>query len=174
MARIFVSAGHSNTDPGASGNGLTEAGVVTDFRNLVGFYLARAKVDFDTDGTGLQNLALKYAMAQAKKATVAVEFHCNAGPPTATGCEVLSSDADKPLADILSGTIAKTLGIKNRGAKAEGSGQHHRLGFVQSGGLIVELFFISNLKDCNAYAAKKWLLASEVARVLIAAAAAKQ
>ena len=60
------------------------------------------------------------------------------------------------------------LGIKNRGAKPEVSGQHSRLGFVQAGGLIVELFFITNPDDMAAYQAKKWLVGKAIADVLIA------
>ena len=42
MKSIFVSAGHSDTDPGAAGNGYTEANIVMELRNIVSFYLHRA------------------------------------------------------------------------------------------------------------------------------------
>ncbi|MEN6547202.1 MAG: N-acetylmuramoyl-L-alanine amidase, partial [Armatimonadia bacterium] len=66
--------------------------------------------------------------------------------------------------------IADTLGIRNRGAKGEGAGQHSRLGFVQAGGVILELFFISNPDDRRRYLDRKWLVAKAVAGVLAAAA----
>lgn len=73
---------------------------------------------------------------------------------------------DRPLAKALSASLAKVLGLRNRGAKPENSGQHARLAFVQAGGIIVELFFITNPVDVKAYDDYKWLAARDVARVL--------
>ena len=36
---IFISAGHSNTDPGAVNGTQTEANIVRDMRNMVAHYL---------------------------------------------------------------------------------------------------------------------------------------
>ncbi|MEO6657919.1 MAG: hypothetical protein ABIM73_06560, partial [Arenimonas sp.] len=63
--------------------------------------------------------------------------------------------------------LSNSLGIRNRGAKPENARQHHRLAFVQAGGIIVELFFITNGNDLLAYDAKKWLAARAVAEVLL-------
>ena len=65
-----------------------------------------------------------------------------------------------------------TLGIRDRGAKPENAGQHHRLAFVRSGGIIVELFFLTNPSDMAAYDARKWMAAREVAAVLAGEAGA--
>ncbi len=32
---LFISAGHSDTDPGAAANGITEADIVLEFRDMV-------------------------------------------------------------------------------------------------------------------------------------------
>lgn len=171
MKHVVITAGHSNADPGAVGGGTTEAAVVTDFRNMVAHYLREAGVAFTTDGTGDQNLPLSAAIKLVTPGSVAVEFHCNAAANAkATGVETLSRDRDKPLGAQICAAIADELGIANRGAKGESSGQHSRLGFVQAGGVIVELFFLSNPGDLAAYQAKKWLVAKAVARVLAAAA----
>jgi hypothetical protein len=45
---LFISAGHSDSDPGAVGNGHTEAGIVTQFRDLMEFSIS---VDAYSDGT---------------------------------------------------------------------------------------------------------------------------
>lgn len=171
MRSIFVSAGHSNTDPGASGNGRTEADIVVDFRNMVALYLFRGGAHPQMDGDGAVNMPLNVAAARAKAHDIAVEFHCNAGPPTATGVETLSNGpADLALGNKLCAAVAGRLGIRNRGAKPEASGQHSRLAFVQAGGIILELFFISNATDLAKYEAKKWLVAKDVADVLLGAA----
>lgn len=171
MRKIVITAGHSNTDPGAVNGSVTEAHIVTDFRNMVAYYLREAKVDFATDGAQSDNCPLAKAIALIKPGDLAVEFHCNAAAnPKATGVETLSGMKDKPTGAVLCQAVASTLNIANRGAKDEGSGQHSRLGFVRAGGIILELFFISNPDDLRRYLDKKWLVAKAVAEKLIALA----
>lgn len=163
---LFISAGHSDTDPGAVGNGHTEADIVTQFRDIVADEL-EGRVTFSTDGRRRQNLSLRKAIDMAARHDVAVEFHCNAfSNPAATGVETLGGDMQ--LGEALCEAVSDTLGIANRGAKGEASGQYSRLGFVsRGGGIIIELFFISNPNDVAAYFRHKQALAQAVARVLI-------
>ncbi|TCM68441.1 hypothetical protein EC844_105145 [Acinetobacter calcoaceticus] len=78
---------------------------------------------------------------------------------------------DKEVSKKLCAAITQHLGNKVRGTdggwKSEGSGQHSRLGYVRNGGIILELFFISNPVELAAWDAKKWLIAKSVAQVLI-------
>ena len=173
MKTLFISAGHSTKDPGARGNGLSEADVVTELRNIVSFYLTRNNIAHTVDEDSLvKNLPLATAIKLARKHDIAVEFHCNASSnPKATGVETLGGKGTLDLGSALCKAVAEALGIRNRGAKPEASGQHSRLGFVQAEGLIVELFFISNPDDVAAYQAKKWLAGRAIANVLIAEAA---
>ena len=165
---LFISAGHSISDPGATGNGLTEADVVLDFRDRLCDYLAD-KLVFGRDGQPGQNLPLRQACEMAKRHDVAVEFHCNAfSKPTATGVETLSDASGKRLGALLCHSMASVMGIDNRGAKGEDSGQHSRLAFVRAGGIIVELFFITNPNDLAAYRDNLDALVTEVGQVLIA------
>ena len=169
---IVITAGHSNVDPGAPSQNkeIYEAHVVTDFRNMVAHYLRAAAADIRTDGDGNQNLSLNQAIKLIKPGYIAVEFHCNAFTnPSATGVETLSQPKNKGLGGKLCEAVANELGIVNRGAKGEGSGQHSRLGFVGAGGILLELFFISNPDDLRRYLEKKWLVARAVANVLIGA-----
>lgn len=187
MRSIFVSAGHSDTDPGAVTTQLVgcdalgrdirltrrEADIAVEFRNMVAFYLQRAGVPHELDGHGTQNLPLREAAARARRHPIGVEFHCNASDnPKATGVETLSAAKDSALGARICDAIAGALGIRNRGAKPENAGQHHRLAFVQAGGIIVELFFLSNPADLASYDARRWLAARAVAEVLIEAARA--
>lgn len=170
---IIITAGHSTTDPGAVAGPLTEADICTDFRNLVAHYLRKDGIPFITDGKDGENLPLARAIAlvKAQPGALAVEFHCNAAAnPSATGVETLSSLKGAALGAAICKAIADALGIKNRGAKGEGAGQHSRLGFVQAGGVIVELFFLSNPQDLRRYLDRKWLVAKAVAAVIAAAA----
>ena len=168
---MYLSAGHSNVDPGAVAFGRREADIAVEFRNIVSFYLQRDGIKHEVDGKGTINVPLSQAVKSARKHRVSVEFHCNAGPPSATGVEVLCAPKDQVLAEEICEAIADALHIRNRGVKPENAGQHHRLAFVQAGGMIVELFFLSNKTDLLAYDQRKWLAAREVAAVLAARAA---
>jgi N-acetylmuramoyl-L-alanine amidase len=167
---LFISAGHSDSDPGAVGHGHTEADIVLEFRDLLAAYL-RGKVLFDKDGQPGQNLPLREAIGAAKSHDVAVEFHCNAfTTPTATGVETLSAREHYPLGNAICQAVSDTLGIANRGAKGEASGQHSRLGFIATGGgIIVELFFITNKSDLSKYIANRRRLVEAIGNVLIEA-----
>lgn len=167
---LFISAGHSHADPGAIGHGRTEADIVLEFRDLLADYL-RGKVMFDKDGQPGENLPLGEAIGAAKTHDIAVEFHCNAFTgPTATGVETLSARDHYPLGNAICQAISETLGIDNRGAKGETSGQHSRLGFIsRGGGIIVELFFITNRSDLTRYLDARQRLAATIGDVLIQA-----
>lgn len=54
----------------------------------------------------------------------------------------------------------------DKGWKAENSGQHSRLAYVSNGGIILELFFISNDDELTLWQQKKWLVAKVVASTL--------
>lgn len=171
MKSIFVSAGHSNTDPGAMAFGFKEADIAVEMRNMVSFYLSQAGIPHELDGRGTVNMPLREAVVRARRHPIGVEFHCNAAAnPLATGVETLCAPEDRELGAAISVAIATTLGLKNRGAKPENAGQHHRLAFVQAGGIIVELFFLTNIDDLHKYTERKWLAAKAIAEVLASAA----
>lgn len=170
LKSIFVAAGHSNADPGAIAQGRREADIAVRFRNIVSFYLQQMGVPHELDGKGTSNYPLAVSAASAKRHPLAVEFHCNAGARTASGVEALSAPKDAKLAQRICDAVARVLDIPNRGAKPENAGQHHRLAFVQAGGIIVELFFLTHPRDLALYEAREWLAGQAVARVLAEAA----
>ena len=167
---ILLSAGHSETDPGAVAQGRREADIAVEFRNIVSFYLMRDGIAHAMDGHGTRNYPLSEAVKLAAMRDIAVEFHCNAGPASAHGAEVLAGPDDMQFAARLSRAVAQGLGIRDRGAKPENAGQHSRLAFVRAGGVIVELFFLTNRADLTAYYNRKWLAARNVAGVIAEAA----
>lgn len=171
MSKVTITAGHSNTDPGAVAGNATEAEITTDMRNIVAICLGDLGIEAVTDGTGSENDTLRQAIKLIKQSEVAIEFHCNAfHVPTAAGVEALAQPKDKAICQKLCAAVSDVLGIPVRGNaggfKPENSGQHSRLGYVREGGIILELFFISNPTELAAYQAKKWPLAREIADVI--------
>lgn len=169
MKSVLISAGHSEVDPGAVGNGYKEAVLAEKMRDRIFDYLKNRGVEVYRDGDDGINEPLNKAIALAKKVDLAIEIHFNAGPPAATGIEALCNINKKTQAQKLCGAVASVLNIKvrgDRGWKDPSSGQHHRLGFCEAGGIILEVCFISSANDMNRYVAKKIDVAKYVANTI--------
>lgn len=168
---VTVTAGHSNTDAGAVNNKVHEQVIATDARNIVAGYLQNAGITVRMDGFGNDNKPLREAVKLVKGSDIAIELHCNASVnPSAKGVEVLANPQHKGLAQRIAQSIANVIGTPVRGDKGykpEDSGQHSRLAYVQVGGLVVELFFISNQDELDAWNNKKWLVCKAIANVII-------
>ena len=168
---VTVTAGHSNTDAGAVNNKVHEQVVATDARNIVAWYLQNAGITVRMDGFGNDNKPLLEAVKLVKGSDIALELHCNASVnPSAKGVEVLANPQHKGLAQRIAQSIAKVIGTPVRGDKGykpENAGQHSRLAYVQAGGMVVELFFISNQDELDVWNNKKWLVCKAIANVII-------
>ena len=171
---ITITAGHSNVDPGAVNGQHREADIAQDARNIVAYYLKEKGIEIRTDGEGKGNLSLNKAIGLIKGSAIAVEFHCNASAnKSAKGVEALAQSKDKTISQQLCKAVADAMGIPlrgDRGWKPENSGQHTRLGYVANGGIILELFFISNDQELAIWHQKKWLICKAIADVLAQAA----
>ena len=167
---VVVTAGHSNTDPGAVSDNVKEADFCADMRNYVAYYLKNWGISVKTDGEGRTNAPLAQAIALAKQANIAIELHLNtAASKRVRGIEVLARDSNKKLSKEIAKAISEITGSPLRGEdgwKPEDAGQHKRLGFVSAGGLIVELDFISNVAAMKALTDKRWLVAKAIAEVI--------
>jgi len=168
---VTVTAGHSNTDPGAVNGKIKESELVTNFRNAVVHYLREAGITTRTDGTGTQNDPLSSALKVIKGSSVAVEFHMNAAASKqANGIETIALPRDKKLAQDLSAAVASALGSRLRGDNGwidQSKSARGSLAYINAGGLIVELGFISNEAELAAFQARYWIAAKAVAKVLI-------
>ena len=168
---VTITAGHSNTDPGAVNGKFKEAELVTKFRNAVAHYLKEAGIAIKTDGVGSDNQNLNTAIKLIKGSDVAVEFHMNAASNKAAyGIETIALPKDKKLAQDLSKVVAKAFGSKLRGDVGwidQSQSARGKLGFISNGGLIVELGFISNEEELFQFNARYWSAAKAVAKVLI-------
>ena len=170
---ILLSAGHTNNpkdDRGAVGNGFIEGVEAVRVRDALASALRQSGRTVIEDGADGVSDPLRKAIALAKTASTAIEFHFNAGPPTATGIEVLSKPKHKDLAQKLARAISDATNFSLRGPelgwRPDSSGQHHRLGFCEAGGLIVEIAFISNKHDMAQYVANFDALINNLADVL--------
>lgn len=168
---VTVTAGHSNVDPGAVSGKFKEAELVTNFRNAVAYYLKSSGISIKTDGVGTTNNPLASAIKLIKGSSVAVEFHLNAaGSSQANGIETIALPKDKKLAQDLSAAVATALGSRLRGDNGwidQSKSARGSLGYINAGGLIVELGFISNEDEISRFNARYWLAAKAVADVLI-------
>ena len=173
---IFISAGHNNKgikqDPGAIGNGFHEADLAVEFRNLVTQWLNAMGVEFITDKDD-ERLSDYLKRIKTGNGSVVVEYHFDAAASsTATGTTALiGNDADrldKAFALELVNSTAKQFGIKNRGVKTEAESHRGSLGLMRESGTValVELAFISNINDLNAYQKNKHELAKIHAEIL--------
>lgn len=171
MKTILISAGHGASDPGACANGYSEAAIALIFRDGIAVELRRRGLSVLTDGADGINEPLTKAIALAKACSgAAVELHLNASPnKTATGVEALALPIYSRLAQNLAKMVAHVLNIPLRGEKgwkSDSAGQHHRLGFCQAGGVVLELCFISNETDIETLMANKADVIDALADVL--------
>ncbi|NNH00177.1 N-acetylmuramoyl-L-alanine amidase [Acinetobacter sp. ANC 5414] len=168
---VTVTAGHSNSDPGAVNGKFKEADLAAQFRNAVAHYLSEAGIQYKTDGVGTLNQDLSTAIKLIKGSSVAVEFHMNAAASKhANGIETIALPKDKKLAQDLSKAVANVFGSRLRGDNGwidQSQSARGKLGFISNGGLIVELGFISNEAELAQFNAKYWTAAKAVAMVLI-------
>nr|WP_314764106.1 N-acetylmuramoyl-L-alanine amidase [uncultured Neisseria sp.] len=172
MSKIIVlTAGHSNTDPGAVNGSDREADLAQDMRNIVASILRDDYgLTVKTDGTGKGNMPLREAVKLIRGSDVAVEFHTNAAASkAATGVEALSTPKNKRWCQVLSRAVADATGWKLRGDegfKPDNAGQHSRLAYAQAGGIVFEPFFISNDADLKLFKERKWAICRAIATAI--------
>lgn len=169
--KYLISAGHGGLDPGACAFGRREADIALQMRELVSSHLLGMRHTVIQDGGNGINLPLAHALKLIKGTNLAVELHCNAGPATATGVEVIAPTALKPIAQRIALAIAEETGQRLRGQGGwidQCQSKHGRLAFIRAGGLIVEMVFISNDADTQRFIAVKERVAQAVAMAICA------
>ena len=117
-------------------------------------------------------MPLKQALALVQGTDLAVELHCNAVVnPQATGVEVIAPPALKLVAQRIARAIAAETDQKLRGLGGwidQAQSAHGRLAFVQAGGLIVEMVFISTAADMRRFVDAKGRVAVAIAGAMCA------
>ena len=166
---VLISAGHSDTDPGAVANGQKEAKLAVELRDMVASRLRQMGCKVVTDGGPGQNLPLNSAIIAAKN-RFPVEIHFNAAASAdASGVECISLVSKRYQSQKLSQAVAGVLKNKVRGDGGwidQSKSARGRLGFVQAGGLILEVCFLSNRQETAYYMANSAKVAQELAKTI--------
>lgn len=170
--KVFPSAGHHNSDPGAVANGYREADLTKELRNIMSAEFKKRKHDHIMDYDWETNRQYQNRIKPGENSVV-LDLHFNAfHKPSATGTEAfIASNANvhsegfaKDLLDVTS----YLLKIPNRGVKREGSSQHNRLGILHLGAgvaCLLEVCFITNPYDMKKYQENKVRLAKAYAEI---------
>lgn len=170
--KYLISAGHGGASPGACANGFRESDIALEMRDLVAKRLLEMRHTVLMDGDIAENLPLKAATKLIKGTDLAVELHCNAFVNSqATGVEVIAPAHLKLVAQRIARAIAAETGQKLRGELGwidQAQSARGRLGFIEAGGLIVEMVFISNAADLRTFLAAKERVAMAIAGAMCA------
>jgi N-acetylmuramoyl-L-alanine amidase len=147
MPKVFLSAGHGGTDPGAVAFGMKEKDINLDIllacnevllRHNITTILSRSKDENDP-------VTQEVTEANASKADIAVSFHTNAGGGDGSESLYYSSNGKK-LAELCEKHV-KAIGQNSRGVK-----KRDNLHFLKSTKMIAvlcECAFVDNDKDNN-------------------------
>ena len=173
---VTITAGHSDgKDKGAvttkDGVLITESDIVVKFRNaLASYFHKHTDVHVRVDGYGKTNLPLNEAIKLIKGSDVALEIHTNSfSNASANGVECIGLAKHKELCQKLSKAISDVFGSRLRGDKGyirQEDSARGKLAYVQNNGIIVELFFLSNKQELQAFEEKYWLAAKAMYLVL--------
>ena len=172
---IYLSAGHNpnglKPDSGAIGNGYQEAKLTQELRDLTTKVLRNNGANVWNDDDTMRLPQVLAAINSTEK-DVICDLHFNAGPPTATGVEVLiparHTSLEKEMATKLVTMLSGVMKLRSRGVKTESDSQHGSLGIMRENGinLLIEVCFISNATDMAYYQANKQKVANELALIL--------
>lgn len=169
---IILTAGHGGADNGAVGaSGAFVEGVeAVKLRDSIARRLREAGAPVITDGNPGKNQPLAEALKLIQRpGLLPLEIHFNAGPPVATGVEVLALPGWATASRAIARTVAETLSLPLRGDggwKPDTAGQHPRLAWCRRGGILLEVCFLSNPGDLLAYTANFTMLCDRLAHLL--------
>lgn len=162
---VFLNAGHHTEDPGAISGKFIERDEVKKIRDacLPLFEAAGFVVMVVPDNLNLrESIAWVNRHAKSPNDGLALDIHLNAFHSSrARGTEVFhgASEADvmRRSAEIISQEVSKSLGIPNRGAKADTQSFLGSLGWIRKTNcwaLLVEVCFITSPEDMAIFAGR--------------------
>lgn len=159
---VAIAAGHSTVNPGASANGLVEQELTIQVAEKVQELIEEKYENIKVVQTGTtadnKDLDNKYRVQLAKDANpdLCIQIHFNAGG--GTGVEALYKEGDgvsRQLAEIISETMASSMGIENRNAGTDIEKHGESLGIIASfadtgfPSVVTEGGFLDNTNDAN-------------------------
>lgn len=176
--RIFISAGHcvvNGKDAGATAMDNQKEGLMTaELRKLVVKELLAFGVFPNVDNDSFVTYeTVNIIKDTLEKDDVAVDIHFNAyGNSLVRGTEVLVpfnySRFELRLAGAIATAVSKVLETKNRGVKTEANSARGTLMFMRPNceNILIEICFITNKEDLDAYNNRKLMVAKVVAAEL--------
>lgn len=181
MKKGIIIAGHNNGDSGASGNGYKESDLTKEFREMLYVCLNIYQIDYglnikfvkDCDTLSLSRVINWIGGLPYAEERLIIDIHFNAFNTHANGTETIIPDNycnnELTLGKKLSQTMADTMGIFNRGCKQEKHTARKRLGIMRPKGIniLLEICFIDNKRDIEAYHANKSELAIRLAKDIL-------
>ena len=157
--RLFINAGHSIEEHGAVYGVHSEGEITMRLRDVLVYELANRGFDVLTVPDSLKLVgSIEWVNRYANKyEDVAVSVHFNTSTiPQAGGTEVFYfiKEDTKEMASLVSKEIARSLGIRNRGAKPDTLSFPGSLGWLRNTkcrALLIEVCFLSNEGDMGKY-----------------------
>jgi N-acetylmuramoyl-L-alanine amidase len=184
---LYITGGHQVLNgKGTGAHGVDGFDEAKEARKLVTDIIAHQKKWYGLDAltdkdSDTLNAVIAHQVKVVEKDFVCIDVHFNAGPASATGCEVFipttHTDEEQALAKELVTAISDTLGLKKRGGKlkalgvkTEAESQHPRIGMLSKPykglNVLLEICFITNEKDVKAYKDNYFKLVQKLSDVL--------
>lgn len=170
--KLFVSAGHGGSDPGATYKGFVEADLNIEFRDILVAELRAFGIEAITDpNENYTRKTLAWLRGKFGSKDILFDIHFNAGPTASHGSEVIvpnvASAFEKALATEICAALS-TFGFKNRGVKPESQTFRKSLAWMKPNAenVLIEIGFITNETDMRLYESNKRGIARKVANIL--------
>jgi N-acetylmuramoyl-L-alanine amidase len=180
MKRIFIEAGHNNSDCGAIGNGFKEADLTKEARNGIAAVLKasnfKGEVILGSDAHSLGSTINYFNSHKPTKDDLLISLHFNAATPQAKGTEVVyranASEDVKGFCRYIAEIIVRDTKWVLRGDKgivSEVNTPHKKLGILQivPKSALIEFCFISNAEEIKQYQSAKNSIWNNIAVYLI-------
>ena len=147
MAKVFLSAGHGGSDPGAVGNGLKEKDLNLWIMSACSAFLVSAGVEVVCSRIRDENdpVAEEVREANASDADIAISFHNNGGGGDGSETWYYTHSAESQLLAKLMEEASQQLGQNSRGFKATTT--LYFLNKTKMPAALVETAFIDNTTD---------------------------
>jgi N-acetylmuramoyl-L-alanine amidase len=148
---------------------MKEADLTKELRALVAAEMKLLNYKFKTDDDDLSlGETFDWIRKAAKPTDVVVDIHFNSGPPTTSGTETIiplkSSPVEQEIGKLLATGVSTILGVPNRGCKDE---RHtppgHAMMSLGCESILLEICFMTNPTEMQAYQAKKLEVAKRIA-----------
>jgi N-acetylmuramoyl-L-alanine amidase len=167
---ITLTAGHSSTAPGVCYGPYKEADLMAELTRLCVAELATRGHAVKSDVRDAVNLPLPEAIKMIAGSDVAIEFHLNGSViPAAQGTEVVALPKLRAKAQALALIVSAALGTRLRGDKGhvlQENTPHKSLGYVNAGGMILEVCFLTNITDRQSYLDNKTTLVTALCNTI--------